>query len=204
MLLTLVVNSASLRARCARLNSSRPMGKRVKEGQMETQKAIEFLCRQIRPAGDEDWSAKASIIIEFAERVGAQLLEDAGFQRNSACWGTNQLAESFRIDDEEDHERLGDIRHTEGLWLLRLRSDLSHTEDDEPQVDHALYFCYGRVVELNWKTNSVMQVMSYEEAARFVVFWLAGKILEIIRKNQWDRVSRLPDLFDRLARLIAA
>jgi hypothetical protein len=32
-----------------------------------------------------------------------------------------------------------------------------------------------------------------------VILWLAEKILQIIRKNEWDRIKELPDLYDRLA-----
>jgi hypothetical protein len=170
-------------------------------------KAVEELCGIINrvPQGDEEWQRKAEIIGEFADRVSDYVLKKAGFNkkstRNQDLWSANSIAKS-----QIDPEAMPDDCFTV-LWLCNVPASFT-TNRDYFNIAHEIAFCSKRVllVESDYTDDSckILKVMTYEEAARFVIFWLAEKILQIIRKNNWDRVKELPDLFDRLATFFVA
>jgi len=170
--------------------------------------AVSSLLRIMRESTDGDWEHKAHAIWGFALRTSEAILDRAGFDPlDIKLWQANQLAEAEPRDGDDDRES----SFIATLWLTRVPSTLdavplSDTATyDAKAIEHTFLFLKGgRVEERDPKTRRVRRVLTYEETARFVVFWFAERIIQIIRKNEWDRVRELPDLFDRITSLIAA
>lgn len=167
------------------------------------QTAIDSLCGMINniPQTNEASRHKAKILQDFATKVSEEILRRAGFdEKDSEQWRSNLLAIVAGIPyTDVPQDTIGRC----GLFLRNLPSSLTG-EDGNISLAHALVFGNNRVIELNDKTGKPRRVMSYEETARFLVFWLQIKILEISRKNNWDRISGLPDLYDRIEAMTAS
>jgi hypothetical protein len=167
-------------------------------------KAVEALLSVLRidpETGTEPSSTrKAKTICNFAENISDQILLRSGFERRvDNKWIANQLVEVFDASDSREGYP-GD--YIQEMYLYRISSSLTSSNTDRGNGEHLLIFGNERALEWNPKTDKPHQIMTYEEAARFVIFWLAEKILQIIRKNHWDRVSTLPSLYDRLSSLL--
>lgn len=169
-------------------------------------KAVEALCKELGEIGSDEVVAaklKSTILKEFAEQVSDEVLRRAGMAGSEM----GELNRLITIDGDPPFEDAvpDDDNYLGCIWLHDVPSALNQRHDgaDFPQE----LVCVTGGVQLwirsrNRDTDKKLnKVMSYEEAARFLIFWLAEKILQIIRKNKWDRVEQLPDLFDQLAGL---
>jgi len=169
-----------------------------------TQQAVTELCELMKPHvwEEADSRRRADAIVSFACSVSEEVLKRAGITKDLPGWrfyllaiASDQLAE--RPEDYVGASNpSGQGRLLMSLNLYSVPSDLSVYRG--PGVAHTLIFCCDRVLFWDSPHDRPFCSKSYEDAARFVIFWLAEKILQIIRKNNWDRVSELPDLFDRL------
>ena len=139
----------------------------------------------------DDCEKQANIIIDFALDLSKLILAKAGIKAESSNW--NDLARDFSDDPPE--ESPDDCFAS--LWLMRVSASLTNKENDRHK-EFELLFGMNRVLDWNTKTNKANRIMTYEETARFVILWFAERIVQIIRKNHWDGISTLPDLFDRL------
>lgn len=148
------------------------------------------------PANTDVWNKKAAILCNFAESVAKQVLDKAGFKGAFDQRSANMIAKEIDPDDEAPSDCFS------SLWLLSIKSDLTELTDADPPVMHEFVFGTERVLLYNTKTKKLESVMTYEEAARFVILWLLEKLLQIMRENRWDRIEQLPDLFDRLASFV--
>lgn len=170
---------------------------------MKTQLAVDALCGALQnePQDEEQWRKKAKVICDFAENVSREVLKRAGFADSSPqndAWLSNLLTQT--VDDVPDGAPQDAFAE---LFLCSVRATLTSKDNEAAQnPECTLLFGNGRAMILNG--SKVQSVLNYEETARFVIFWLAEKILQIIRKNKWDRISQLPDLFDRLASFFTA
>ena len=144
---------------------------------------------------------KARVICEFADKVSDEVLHRAGYvwpedfddTAGRDMWNANEIAVDLEGDVCED----APLDCFRSLLLPNVPATL--TAREHPNEATELLFGKGRVLDWNKKYHRPNRVMSYEEAARFVVFALAEKILQIIRKNEWDQMRRMVDLYDRLA-----
>ncbi len=160
------------------------------------------------PSGS--WETKAEIICEFVEAVSRAVLVRCGLDPEDRYnWIAEPLAHGGKFGgrdlahewDGGDRPGLADLTHE--ICLINVPATLSLTPDDSPPVVHYLLFGEGRVVDWDTKYMRPHRIMTYEEAVRLIVFWLAEKILKFTRKNNWDRVRQLPDLYDRLTAVTA-
>jgi len=149
----------------------------------------------------EEWRRKANIIGDFATAVSDAVLARAGIEKEGgdSPWNFNRLVGHMAgYPDEEGPP-----------GCLYIALDLNNVPAGLDAIGFprqtCLVFCEGNVVEWSERGdhNRAIRSMSYEEAARYVVLWLAEKLIQIIRRNRWDRVSTLPTLWDRLAVLAA-
>lgn len=149
------------------------------------------------PNGDGDIPCrhKAEVIVHFAEEVSKEILRKAGLPEEMR--DANMLV--FVLDDLPEYTPGSGWGN---IFLLNVPSDLSWKESDEgyPLVAHNLVFmCDGRVLDWDEKNHRPRKTMSYEDAARLVVLWLEEKILQILRKNRWDKVKDVVDIYDRMS-----
>jgi hypothetical protein len=178
-------------------NSPRPLGIRAKRRIKMIQIAIDNLCAALgsAPQASDSFVEKAEILHDFAIKVSEEVLRRAGIDKvkNEDLWENNQLVVQAGIPDSGAPP---DALFS--LYLQGVPSTLTGTYDSF-SLAHDLVCCDDRV--LLWKNGDngkFTKIFTYEEAARFLIFWLAEKILQIIRKNEWDRMKEMPDLFDRL------
>ncbi len=138
---------------------------------------------------------KADILSNFAERFSEEVLQRAGLNKEDRVFGHNLLAIAHPefVNEASPPDSFG------CLDLYNAPSTLDATVD--PHIAHTFVYGNERVLEWNNKQGTIHRTLTYDETARLVVFWLAEKVLQILKKNEWDRVNRLPDLFDRLMRL---
>jgi hypothetical protein len=171
--------------------------------------AVRSLCGIMRERSSDDCYVKAEAICRFATQASRAVLERAGvdFRKDPKRWSQNQLADAEPRDCDTPYD--SDFLAT--LFLNKVPSTLDRKidrclpQDPAKLSEHIFLFKRdGRVHEMDLKTDKTRRVLTYEETARFVVFWFAERIIQITRKNEWDRVRELPDLFDRLASLISA
>ncbi len=155
---------------------------------------------------------RAEKIILFAEWVSKQVLLLAGFiepkmvvkdgvhqmDRPYDPWARNQMASTAERPEDVPEDAL----KTASLQLHNIPTSLDATHDSP--LAHEFVFCKRRVLEWDGKRDRAHRVLTYEETARFVLFWLAEKILQITRKNEWDRVQKMTDLYERLHDVIFA
>ena len=164
---------------------------------MQTQVAIDALTIALKqvPSDSAEFKNKAKIICSFACRTSEEVLVRVGFgaEDTDAKYNTQIAVLADRPDDGPP-----DMLDIETLQLQSVPTSLA-TTTETPKTAHEFVFCKSRVVEWDSQRNHVFRVLTYEETARFTIFWLAEKILQIVRKNNWDRVAQLPDLYDRLA-----
>lgn len=138
-------------------------------------------------------------LITFSEEVSHEVLRRAGFVSPHELQ-PNQLA--LRLDGVAENAPDDMLEGSNILELYNVPASLDAVH--APKMAHAFVFCAARVLDWDDEKERARRVMTYEEAARFILFWFAEKILQIIRKNEWDRVRTLPDLFDRLNSVISA
>lgn len=152
---------------------------------------------------------KSRTLIAFVEEVAEQVLLRAGFVKPKMVvvnnvhqmdrpldpWLGNRIASTAELPEDGPDDMLEGVP---SLWLENVPTALDAHCVMESKV-HEFVFCTNRVIEWDSEHARVRRVMTYEEVARFVILWLAEKILQIIRKNEWDRIKELPDLYDRLA-----
>jgi hypothetical protein len=152
--------------------------------------------------------AKARKLIEFGEKVSEEVLIRAGFMKltlksdwlpDRESFDANQLAQALDLPDYAPDDYI----HRQTLTLYHVPTALNARNHDvgtkSIPIASEFIFCKRRVIVGDG--IKVRQVMTYEEVARYIVFWFAEKILQIIRKNEWDRMRTMPDLYDRLAEL---
>lgn len=157
------------------------------------------LCEEISTPNELTNRQKALKIIAFAEAASDQILLRAGFPRSSKDWEANSIAisldrPSYSPDDELDINALALYKVPA---TLNARADQVGT--DELDTAHEFVFCKTRVIMGDGV--KLRTVFTYEEAARFILYWIMEKILQIGRKNNWDRLAQMPNLFDRMATL---
>ncbi|MBI5530994.1 MAG: hypothetical protein HY918_05885 [Candidatus Doudnabacteria bacterium] len=165
------------------------------------QKTIDALTSflAIIPKNDKCWQRQASIIIAFAIKMSEDLLKSTGFtDPESEKWKANMLAVPVKNLD---------IRHAPagllGILLLKnVPATLTAETEMRVPANKTLYFCTGRVLDWDEDHHAAKAVITYEDAARTVVFWLMAKMLCICQANQWDRVSGLPRMIDQMAEMI--
>ncbi len=153
---------------------------------------------QRHPGTQDVWKTKAGYVCDFSEHVAEELLNRLGFKDENSDDDGYDIYHANLIAKQVDppHEAPPDCFTS--LWLLNVRADLTEPADADPPIAHEFAFGDGRVISFT-KKKRIERVMSYEEAARFIILWLMEKLLQIMRKNHWDRIDKLPDLFDRLA-----
>lgn len=168
------------------------------------QNAIKELCALIPSSGSETkkWENAAQAICRFAQTVSDSVLLRAGFHRTHPHWSCNSLV----LAKGENGDILNRVNSNTGMLLMlnKIRTDLAATQPVGDYEEHAFYFRIGKVVEWDSRNDRQHRVLSYEEAARFIIFWLAEKILQICRKNEWDRIKNLPNLFDLLGKFVTS
>ncbi len=167
------------------------------------QKAIDELLGSLAqvPEGGDEWQKKAKIICDFSLGVAAEVLRRVGFNDpGSEEWKANLMVDVFQGNNID----FPPPDMFASLYLLNTPTALDLTEEYLADYDHHLIFGQGRVLDWDSKTYSAKRVLSYEHAARLVIYWLKIKILEICRDNEQDRIAQLPDLFDRLEAFEAA
>lgn len=159
--------------------------------------AMKALLGAIREQAPEDWKGKAEIIGEFATGLSEMIADRLGMD-------ADDLKFAWAIDEGPDGWKdLLDNRPPDILFELQLsRVSSSLVVDQDSEI--MLLFCKGRVLDRTIGTGKNRRVMTYEETARFVLFWFAEKLIQIIRKNHYDRVEKLPNLLDRLLEIVAA
>jgi hypothetical protein len=171
------------------------------ETEMGTKDLISSLCSVCAGVdgvnGPKQW---AECLINFSVETSKEVLRIAGFKEVNDSelkprFNDNMLADKYPLPDGY---RPPDVVHEYSLWLVDVSSSLDTWESDL-KIRHEFVFCKTRVIDWDDKNSRVRRVLTYEETARFIVFWFAENILRIIRKNRWDRIQQLPDLYDRLA-----
>mgnify|MGYP001596821738 FL=1 len=153
--------------------------------------------------------AKARKLIDFGEKVSEEILIRAGFTKpvlhkedwvpDRESFDANQLANSLDLPEYTPDDHI--LSQTLTLYNVPTALNVRNRDVGTKTIPIAseFIFCKRRVIVGDGV--KVRQVMTYEEAARYIVFWFAEKILQIIRKNEWDRMRSMPDLYDRLAEL---
>lgn len=149
---------------------------------------------------------KVNIILEFAEKASKRILKEADFEYDDDegdVFYANMMAHGIATDGVPDD--CFEVSDT-SLYLKKVSPFLNATDYDasfsESNKLHELVFGIDRVLDWDGKNYKIIRVMSYEEAARLVIFFFAENILNIMRENKWDRIEKLPDLYDRLASLL--
>lgn len=174
------------------------MGKRARKTSMDRiGSAIKSLLSVMAQEAGSNPGKKAEILCRFAQSVETDVLQRAHLtdeQRRAnsfVCWTVI----------ERDEYRVPNQCCDDELLLTNPRSDLSCSwespQKDDP--DYCFYFCYDSVAEYDVVKKRIRRTMSYDEMARFIIFWFEEKILQILRKNRWDKVSGLVDLYDRMS-----
>jgi hypothetical protein len=152
------------------------------------------------PQDDKAWEEKAKVLCVFAEEISKDTLHAAGLHEDQGDnWWYNALARTFNEGDIDDDIPSDCFLE---LWLTNAPATLTANGAYSLQPEIKLFFGKGRVLDWNSKTRKPNRIMSYENAARLVIFWLMEKILKILRKNQWDRVNGDVEIFDHLAQLL--
>jgi hypothetical protein len=170
-----------------------------KEDLKMIQTAIDVLSDMLKnvPQDFNESRHKAKILCDFAEKFAEEILRRLGFEKDITVEEFNLLAVAIS-------ESVSESAPSDSFAILELYDvPLLLNADSNPPLAHVLFFGNERVLDWDDEANEPKNVMTYEEAARFVVFWLQIKILQICQANKWDRVNQLPDMFDRLARLLA-
>lgn len=149
---------------------------------------------------------KANIILEFAEKASKRILKEADFEYDDDegdILYANMMAHGTAIEGVPDD--CFTVNDT-SLFLKKVPPLLDATDFDaslsKSNLLHELVFGIDRVLDWDGENYKIKRIMSYEEAARLIIFFLAENILNIMRENKWDRIEKLPDLYDRLAGLL--
>ncbi len=177
---------------------------------MQVAMAVKWLVPQVSVATISD-EEKARVIVEFGNRLAEEVLLRAGYTDPDVGpvddvdarekWNSNLIFYDLEGDMPGDGYP-SDCFHE--IWLQNIPATLDIVGGEDPPIAHRLMFGKGRVVEWNNKRNRIQRVMTYEEAARYVILWSAEKILQITRKNRWDEPQMLStlELFDRMSKFL--
>ena len=171
------------------------------------QTAVNGLAALVGRPREDDWQAKAKIVCDFATAVGKEMMRRCGFDvaQEREDWKENVPIQDF--SDDTDPDAPEDVFAE--LWIVDVPATLTLTVEEmethpDAHIKCKLLFGRGRVLEGKRigigreEKLKIQRVMTYDEAARYVIFWIAEKMLQVMRKNNWDRVQHLPDLYDRL------
>lgn len=167
-------------------------------------KAVQDMLAAVPNSQDQLETArqKADIIMTFAEQVAERLLAAFGTTSNSNP--TNCLAAGGIDPDVPD-----------SFTALHLGtcnpSLLPQNSNGDFMIAWAIEFCPERVLCRPASTyytpgeeteDEWLPPMTYEEAARFVIFHLMEQILQVVRAMPWDRAQNALPLLDRMETLI--
>jgi hypothetical protein len=155
---------------------------------------VNGLCAAISVESEDE--KKGELLTSFTEKLSEQILLRAGLTKDSEDWEANLLALAL---DPPDYYAPDDYLPIQALTCYNVPTALNARSRDVGTKPMAQEFIFCRKRVVMGDGTKIRQVLTYEETARFLVFWFAEKIMQIIRKNQWDRMQHMPELFDRLA-----
>lgn len=164
---------------------------------------VKMMVEMILKEGEGDWHERAKIICQFANRYAREILVKMGLDVDEAIDG-KLIAEDNEPPFLHPIFELGPQNAIRGLFLFNVNPKL--TEIEHPSNKECLAFCQGRVINFDLDDLDevvVKEIMSYESAAEFVILWLMGKTLEIIRVNRCSKLQDVTNLYGRLETFFA-
>lgn len=144
----------------------------------------------------QNWQAKAKILCDFAENAASETLKRANLTLetgiNQDPWHSNLFAffrEGF-LPGAAPSESYG------SLVLADISPTFSQAKPSQPA--YLIVFLPGSI-QIYKPPETLLRTTTYDDAARFVVFWIEEKLLQILQANEWDKISDLVDLYDRMS-----
>jgi hypothetical protein len=173
--------------------------------QQAVDELMQALARVPGPEDDSHWRAKADILCTFGRQVSAAIVRAAGLgvETEEGVW--NCLTAHFEIDSADLRFKVFgdrvDNSNGEALHLYYVRPDLT-TSEAESAIETTLIFCRGRIINWDERRDRIRRVMSYEEAAQSLVFWMMEKLMHIIQRNNWHRMQGAVNIYDRMLQFV--
>lgn len=157
--------------------------------------------------GNESYSErerKAEIICRFAENISEEILRRAGFPKDHQYWIHNLFVVddgSFDVKPFPNSSNDPDEYEVVGTMFIRdFPSDFLQNDYTEYDMFYEVQFTTNGGVYFYKDTNDpACMVMTYEEAASWIVLWLLERIIRLAREKKEYRVKYI-DLYERMRR----
>jgi hypothetical protein len=161
----------------------------------DVNQAVQLMLASVPSPGEEAAvRRKAEILCDFATELNREFFARIGVTDIETI-DSNCLANDLGGEVPDGKSFLADAFRS--LTLNIPSSDLRTREDSDLHVE--VVFCFTRVMLREKGSSRYRRPMTYEDAARYIVYFFAEQIMMMMRKNNW--YDDLGDLFDKIERV---